>query len=144
MSIVDKNNVTVNKVMLNLNEFPIVQKSAILKDTLEQMSLFKLGIACVVEENNTFVGLMTDGDIRRILLSIQKPLSALFMEDVLDHITESPTVINPEISLPEATKIMGLKRVWDLPVVSENKKLVGLFHLHRALEYLFVLKANKL
>ena len=104
------------------------------------MSLFKLGIACVVDDNKTFVGLITDGDIRRILLSIQKPLSALFMEDVLDHIAENPTVINPEVLLSDATKIMGLKRVWDLPVVSENKKLVGLFHLHRALEYLFSLR----
>ena len=143
MSIVYKDDVSVNNVMLNLNEFPIIQKRAILKDSLEQMSLFKLGIACVVEENETFVGLITDGDIRRILLSIQKPLSALFMEDVLDHIAESPTVITPEMSLSDATKIMGLKRVWDLPVVSENKKLVGLFHLHRALEFLFSLKVKK-
>jgi arabinose-5-phosphate isomerase len=140
MSIVDKDDVSVNNVMLRLNEFPIIQKKAILKDSLEQMSLFKLGIACVVDDNKTFVGLITDGDIRRILLSIQKPLSALFMEDVLDHIAENPTVINPEVLLSDATKIMGLKRVWDLPVVSENKKLVGLFHLHRALEYLFSLR----
>ncbi|MDC1280905.1 CBS domain-containing protein [bacterium] len=144
MSIVDKDHVSVNNVMLNLNEFPIIQKRAILKDSLEQMSLFKLGIACVVEENETFVGLITDGDIRRILLSIQKPLSALFMEDVLDHIAESPTVITPEMSLSDATKIMGLKRIWDLPVVSENKKLVGLFHLHRALEFLFSSKDKKI
>ena len=35
MSIVDKDDVSVNNVMLRLNEFPIIQKKAILKDSLE-------------------------------------------------------------------------------------------------------------
>ena len=99
------------------------------------MSMYKLGIACVVDRQNKFIGLITDGDIRRILLSVQKPLSALFMEDILDHVSTAPTYVNPELSINEATKLIGEKSVWDLPVVSRDMSLLGLFHLHKALEY---------
>ena len=120
--------------MLPISKVPRVESDSILKDALEKMSMYKLGIACVVDKQNKFIGLITDGDIRRILLSVQK-LSALFMEDILDHISKSPTYVYPELSINEATKLIGEKSVWDLPVVSRDMSLLGLFHLHKALEY---------
>ena len=135
MSIKNNTQIKVKDVMLTISEFPRVESDAILKDALEKMSMYKLGIACVVDKQNKFIGLITDGDIRRILLSVQKPLSALFMEDILDHISTSPTYVNPELSINEATKLIGEKSVWDLPVVSRDMSLLGLFHLHKALEY---------
>ena len=135
MSIKNNIKIKVKDVMLPISKVPIVESDAILKDALEKMSMYKLGIACVVDKQNKFIGLITDGDIRRILLSVQKPLSALFMEDILDHISTSPTYVNPELSINEATKLIGEKSVWDLPVVSSDMSLLGLFHLHKALEY---------
>ena len=135
MSIKNNIKIKVKDVMLPISKVPIVESDAILKDALEKMSMYKLGIACVVDKQNKFIGLITDGDIRRILLSVQKPLSALFMEDILDHISKSPTYIYPELSINEATKLIGEKSVWDLPVVSSDMSLLGLFHLHKALEY---------
>ena len=135
MSIKNNIKIKVKDVMLPISKVPRVESDAILKDALEKMSMYKLGIACVVDRQNKFIGLITDGDIRRILLSVQKPLSALFMEDILDHISTSPTYVNPELSINEATKLIGEKSVWDLPVVSRDMSLLGLFHLHKALEY---------
>ena len=135
MSIKNNIKIKVKDVMLPISKVPRVESDAILKDALEKMSMYKLGIACVVDKQNKFIGLITDGDIRRILLSVQKPLSALFMEDILDHISTSPTYVNPELSINEATKLIGEKSVWDLPVVSSDMSLLGLFHLHKALEY---------
>ena len=135
MSIKNNIKIKVKDVMLPISKVPIVESDAILKDALEKMSMYKLGIACVVDKQNKFIGLITDGDIRRILLSVQKPLSALFMEDILDHISKSPTYVYPELSINEATKLIGEKSVWDLPVVSRDMSLLGLFHLHKALEY---------
>ena len=57
--------------MLPISKVPRVESDAILKDALEKMSMYKLGIACVVDKQNKFIGLITDGDIRRILLSVQ-------------------------------------------------------------------------
>ena len=135
MSIKNNKSIKVKDVMLPISEIPVVYSDAILKDALEKMSAYKIGIVCVVDQKNKFVGLITDGDIRRMLLTVQKPLSALFMEDVLDHISASPTDVDPELSIDNATKLIGKKLVWDLPVVSKNMSLLGLFHLHKALEF---------
>lgn len=135
MSIKINNQIKVKDVMLPISKIPVVSDDAILKDALEKMSAYKLGIVCVVDKHNKFVGLITDGDVRRMLLSVQKPLSALFMEDVLDHISNSPTYVEPELSIYQATELIGKKLVWDLPVVSTDNSLLGLFHLHKALEY---------
>jgi CBS domain-containing protein len=135
MSIKNKEQIKVKDVMLPLANVPIVESDAILKEALEKMTAYKLGITCVVNKNNHFLGLITDGDMRRILLSVQRPLSALFVEDVLDHVSKSPTYVSPELSINEATKLIGEKSVWDLPVVSQDMSLLGLFHLHKALEY---------
>ena len=134
MSIKNNKSIKVKDVMLPISKIPVVYSDAILKDALEKMSAYGLGICCVID-NNKFVGLITDGDIRRMLLSVQKPLSALFMEDVLDHISKSPTYVDPELSINKATELIGEMSVWDLPVVSQDNSLLGLFHLHRALEY---------
>ena len=141
MSIQINRDLSVKNVMLDLDSFPIVKEDTFLKEALEKMLLYKLGVVCVVDNKVNFLGLITDGDIRRILLKVQKPLSALFMEDVMDHISNNPTIIYPETLVAEATKLIGDKRVWDLPIVSKEKKLIGLFHLHKALE--FYLKENK-
>ena len=126
----------VSDVMLNVNEFPIIKKNTIFKDALEKMIVHKIGIVCIVDDNFKLIRLFTDGDLRRTLLSVQKPLSALFMDDILDYTGLNPFTINPETLITNATKIMGERRVWDLPVVDRKQKLIGLFHLHRTLEYI--------
>ena len=140
VSIVNDVNLTVSTVMLEKNSFPVIKKDAILKDAIEQMVFYKLGVVCVIGDSSDFVGLITDGDIRRMLLTVQKPLSALFMEDVVDHISTQPATIHPEMLISEATRLIGLKKVWDLPVLSKKNKLVGLFHLHKALEFYINIK----
>jgi CBS domain-containing protein len=143
MSIQSNNDPQVSMVMLQLDEFPIVEKKCILKDTLEEMSQFQIGIACVADKENKFLGLITDGDIRRMLLNIQKPLSALFMEDINDHMIKNPFTIYPSMKISEAVLFMKEKKIWDLPIVDVNKNLVGLFHLHPAIDYLISLSKNK-
>ena len=99
------------------------------------MSLKHLGTACVVNKANKLIGVITDGDLRRKLLKVQKPLSALFADDALDHATLDPVNSKPSDTLLQAVNKMGNKQIWDLPVV-DNGKLVGLLHLHPAIEAL--------
>ena len=87
--------------------------------------LFKIGITCIVDNKNKLLGLITDGDIRRMLLNIQKPLSALFMEDVNDHMTLNPFTIYPETKL-EAISLMEQKKL-DFKMIDKKSELVGLF-----------------
>jgi arabinose-5-phosphate isomerase len=69
-------------------------------------------------------------------LKIQKPLSAFFIDDCIDHAILSPIVANSEFTLETAVEIMRNKQIWDLPVIDNNNKLVGLLHLHPVVEAL--------
>jgi CBS domain-containing protein len=120
----------IKDVMITLEKFPVVSENLFLKEALDEMSEKKIGIACIIDENFNLKGILTDGDLRRKLLNVQKPLSAIFVDDCIEHAILSPTVINPETSLLDAIEIMGSKRIWDLPVVDDNGKLIGLLHLH--------------
>lgn len=125
----------VSDVMLPPDRFPVIGEKVLLKEALEEMGRRKLGIACVVDGEMHLLGILTDGDVRRKLLKVQKPFSAFFVDDALDHSIKSPLTAAPSDTLEQAVALMGEKHVWDLPVV-EGGKLVGLLHLHPAVEAL--------
>jgi arabinose-5-phosphate isomerase len=126
----------VKDVMMALDSFPVIFENVIFKEALEEMNSKKLGIACIVNQDYSLKGIITDGDIRRKLLKIQKPLSAFFIDDCSDHAILSPVVANADFSLELAVEIMRIKQIWDLPVVDNSNKLVGLLHLHPVVEAL--------
>jgi arabinose-5-phosphate isomerase len=128
--------IRVSEVMLPLDRFPVIQEREILKETLEAMGRSRLGIACIVNSENKLLGIITDGDIRRKLLKVQKPFSAFFVDDALDHAIRKPSTILPTDTLMLAVEMMGKRQIWDLPVVDEQGTLVGLLHLHPAIKVL--------
>jgi arabinose-5-phosphate isomerase len=115
--------------VLGSDQIPVVGPRDFLKHVLEAMNRHRLGIACVVEQGR-LAGIITDGDIRRMLLRSQKPLAALLVDDALTHANRAPTTVRPEQPLGEAFATMESLEVWDLPVVSADGMLVGLLHLH--------------
>jgi CBS domain-containing protein len=131
-----KNDMLVRDVMLSLDRFPVIGKRALLKEALDEMNRHRLGIACIVGENNQLLGILTDGDIRRMLLKVQKPFSAFFADDAVEHAIISPLQVGPADTLLQAVRLMDDKRVWDLPVMDEHGTLAGLLHLHPAVEAL--------
>lgn len=135
MSIQNKN---VNDVMLAIDDFPIVRQSTILKETLEKMDSMSMGIACIVGNNQELLGIITDGDIRRKLLAVQKPLPAFFVDDVINQAIKKPVTISGDMSLIDAVHLMEDEKIWDLPVV-DNEKLVGLLHFHSIIKVMLKL-----
>jgi CBS domain-containing protein len=126
----------VGGVMLPLDKVPVMKGTTLLKVALEEMGRFRLGIACLVDADGRLSGILTDGDIRRKLVKVQKPLSALFVDDALDHAILNPVTVSPRQGLAKAVEIMGERQVWDLPVVEDDGRLVGLLHLHPAIRVL--------
>lgn len=127
-------NKPVKDVMIPLDKFPVLPESILFKEALEAMSRFNLGIACITNTEGKLLGLVTDGDVRRKLLKIQKPFSALFVDDALDHCIKSPITTTANTTLIDAVDMMEKKHVWDLPVVDASGKLLGLLHLHPAVK----------
>ena len=82
------------------------------------------------------VGLFTDGDLRRLLLRSQKPLSALFADDIIDHARTEFMSVDRHTSISEALSLLQQREIFDLPVLASDGKLEGVIHLHPALRAL--------
>ena len=124
------NNQTVSEKMLVLGKFPVLTAKDTLKKALDEMTNHRLGIACFTNEKNELIGILTDGDLRRLLLTRQNPLPALLITPAIEFGHSTPTSIHGDQSLDEAASLMHDKQIWDLPVIDAEKKLVGLIHRH--------------
>jgi len=134
-----QNNVTVGDVMLGRDATPQTNGTTMLKEALELMDQHRLGIVCITSADGALDGIITDGDIRRMLNAVQKPIAALMSDDVINHAVRAPLTVTSATTLTAAITIMGNKKVWDLPVVDDDK-LSGLLHLHPAIEALLAQK----
>src|SRR5210317_453271 len=96
----------VEDVMIPLGNFPIITQKTILKEALTEMGEANLGLVCIINEKNKLLGLITDGDLRRKLLKVQKPFSAFFIDDVQIHAKENPITCSLEADLKDAIALM--------------------------------------
>ena len=133
MSMLSRRDLSVAEVMLPLDVCPLANQRTLLKEVLDEMDSHRLGIACVVDRDQRLVGIITEGDIRRKLLRVQKPLAALLADDVESHAIKTPITANPDLPLVDALALMSVRKIWDLPVVDGNMRVLGLLHLHQAL-----------
>ena len=132
----------VSDVMISQEQCPVIGEKVIFKEALEEMGRTRLGIVCIVDNGMKLMGILTDGDIRRKLLKVQKPFSAFFVDDALMHSIRAPMTIGADDTLKHAVDLMEEKQVWDLPVVDGKGILVGLLHLHPAIQALLGIKVD--
>ena len=128
-----KANIYIKDAMLGLESTPTLPLNAVLSDVFNQMDKHKLGVVCLVKDNDELAGILTDGDIRRLFTKVQKPLAALMNDDAIKHANLSAKTIEYDATIEEAITIMGNASIWDLPVMN-GTKLVGLLHLHPAIK----------
>jgi len=124
------NNHSVESRALPLGKVPLIQADATLKKALDQMTDHRLGIALIVDSDGKLAGVLTDGDLRRLLLDHQSPLPELLITPAINFGTRTPSVIASSASIAEAAKVMADKEIWDLPVVDSQGELIGLVHRH--------------
>ena len=123
----------VKELMISKDKFPQVKPDDFLKLALDMMTNYNLGIVCVVDQN-ALKGVITDGDIRRKLLNVQKPFSAFFTDYAIDHSITKPITCSENDTLKFAIELMEKKQIWDLPVINDKGNLSGLLHLHAAIK----------
>ena len=105
---------------------PRVSPDTPMGQVIYEMSRKKLGMTTVVEDDN-LVGLISDGDLRRLLERHGKEVLDLTAGQCM---TRSPQVVGPEIFAIAALDIMEQKKITSLPVVDESGRLQGVLHLH--------------
>jgi len=118
--------------MKKLSDIPVLQEDASLKKALDLMSEKRLGIACFVDKSGVLKGLLTDGDLRRLLLTKQSPLPALLIANALSFGISKPSVAHEDDDMDKLKELMNVKQIWDLPIIDSNYKLIGLLHRHDA------------
>ena len=129
-------NRTIEDILLKPDAIPAMPPKTMVKEALEMMTAGRLGLACVVDREGRLVGLFTDGDLRRLLLRSQKPLSALFADDIIDHARTEFMSVDRHTSISEALSLLQQLEIFDLPVLDPDGKLEGVIHLHPALRAL--------
>ncbi|MBF0382932.1 MAG: CBS domain-containing protein [Magnetococcales bacterium] len=125
-----KTDLIVRDVMMPLDKVPVVSHRTMFKDALDEMGKVCLGIICITDSGGKLKGIFTDGDLRRLLITEQKPMTALFCDDIITHSIKKCATIASDSTLIEAVEIMEKKQIWDLPVVTTDGKLLGMLHLH--------------
>lgn len=99
----------------------VVQKGCSLKNAIVEMSTKGLSMVTIVDENGTTCGILTDGDLRR-MLETGVDVYAVMIDDVM---TSAPkTIIGDEMAV-NALQLMNDKHITCLPVTDENSHAIG-------------------
>jgi arabinose-5-phosphate isomerase len=107
------------------NEKPKVLCTAGLKEIIVEMTKMRLGAAVVIDDANKVLGIITDGDLRR-MLEKTSDFSQLTAKDIM---TINPKAITADALATEALDTMKGNNISQL-VVIQNKKYAGVIHLH--------------
>ncbi|MEO7120113.1 MAG: KpsF/GutQ family sugar-phosphate isomerase [Ginsengibacter sp.] len=114
----------VSDLILN-NEKPAVTPKSFLKEVIIEITKKRLGATVVLDDSNKVLGIITDGDLRRML---EKNLSAteVIAEDIMSI---NPKTIEANNLAVDALDMMRKKNITQL-IVTDNNVYVGIIHLH--------------
>lgn len=107
------------------NEKPVVNSKQTLKEVIVEISSKRLGVAAVVD-NNKLIGIVTDGDIRR-MLEKDLDINQLTVKDIM---STSPKTINQSSLAIEALHFMEDHSISQLLVVDNAANFAGVIHIH--------------
>jgi arabinose-5-phosphate isomerase len=107
------------------NQQPKVLSSASLKEVIVEITEKRLGVTAVVDEKNNVIGIITDGDLRR-MLEKSNNIENITAKDILSL---HPKTIQPDLLAVEALQLMKAKDISQL-IVEEHNQYRGILHLH--------------
>lgn len=116
----------IKEVMITGEKIPKVNKNATMKDVIFEITSKRLGTTCVIDEKGKLSGIITDGDLRRVL---EKSLniSGLSAKDVM---TSNPKVMQEDFLASFALQQMENFKITSLVIVDDKKTPIGIIHLH--------------
>lgn len=121
---------TVDDIMHHGDKLPKLKATASLKDVVMEISDKGLGLTTIVDDDNKLLGIITDGDLRRIL---DNDIN-LRTTKVTDIMNCTPRVLMTGHLAVEAVKLMEDHKITGFIVVNEEKQVIGAFNLHDLLK----------
>tara|TARA_A100001015_G_scaffold29707_1_gene33086 strand:- start:4648 stop:5619 length:972 start_codon:yes stop_codon:yes gene_type:complete len=110
--------------LLDDSRIPKVSIDASLRDVIYEISDKRLG-ATIVEENGLVCGLVTDGDIRRVL-QINENISGFKASDAM---TKNPICVEENMLANDAMKLMQNNKINHLIVLDKRQTYIGIVHV---------------
>ena len=107
------------------NSKPHVLKTATLKEVIVEISKNRLGVTAVVDSKNAIIGVITDGDLRRML----EKMDSIYGVTAENILAKNPKTISPSVLAVEALELLRSNDISQL-LVEENGIYVGVLHLH--------------
>jgi arabinose-5-phosphate isomerase len=118
--------VQVRELMHSGDDLPVVLPATALRDAIREMSVKRLGMTCVVDSDGKLLGVLTDGDLRRLLMKDPRPMEY----DAERAMTRNPVTIRAEALATEALRLMEDRKITSVPVVDEDGGLAGVIQIH--------------
>lgn len=117
----------VENLMHSGDALPRVELSAKMPDVIYEMSKKGLGMTTVVDAGGKLAGILTDGDLRRLML---KNKGATFNLAVADCLTRNPVTIAPTELASAALHLMEQKKITSVVVTDPSRRVLGVLHIH--------------
>ncbi len=115
------------KDLMRTTDLPIINHTTTLKDAIVAMSEGKLGTVLIVDESDTFIAILSDGDLRRALMKEGFSLDHLAIE----YASRDPkSYTNTELLASDALEIIEDGRIQLLPITNETGNIIGVLHIH--------------
>ncbi|MBI3591445.1 MAG: KpsF/GutQ family sugar-phosphate isomerase [Candidatus Melainabacteria bacterium] len=118
--------IKVKDVMRQKKDMPHVNETVDFYKILEEINTKKLGFTAVINSENTLLGTITDGDIRRAYLKFQSSVSDKKAKDIM---SPNPKTIDEDDLAVSALRIMEDYRISDLIVTNKSKSPIGIVDL---------------
>jgi arabinose-5-phosphate isomerase len=118
--------VPVGELMRRGDAVPRVLPTASLHDAVAEMSAKGLGMTCIADGSMTLLGVLTDGDLRRLMLRKEHPLQGT----VAEAMTKNPVTIAPDALAGDALRLLEDKKITSLAVADDTRRLVGVLQIH--------------
>ncbi|HCC30667.1 MAG TPA: D-arabinose 5-phosphate isomerase, partial [Marinilabiliales bacterium] len=106
-----------------------IQSNSSIDEVIMEMTTKRLGATSVLDENGKLVGIITDGDLRRMLVS-KRPVNQLKAFDIMG---KNPRTIEESELAVTAFQMMEQNNITQLIVVNQGK-YVGMIHIHDILK----------
>ena len=122
--------IKVSDVMRSTDQLPVVSIKSTLAQAIQAISDKHLGAVFAVDQNQSLSGVLTDGDIRRIIESSAADMANIINHEIESMITSDPKTTAADRFAAEALRTMETNNITILPVVDETNHLQGVVHLH--------------
>ena len=115
--------VTVSKIMIKKN-IPFVRSTSKFSQLLEKTTKSNLGLAIIIDDRKKLIGVISDGDIKRIMRK-RKSVESIEIKSVM---TKRPVIVSPTMLAAEALSVLEDNSINALPVI-DKKEVVGILTL---------------